>query len=88
MAYTFYMTSVIRPRKVRPRTTAWYKLYVEATSGKVILPDLPQMQANTQPYSTIQSPSEQTDAFIYSATSRIYRRSEQANELSLVAFRV
>jgi hypothetical protein len=61
-------------------TYGLHKLYDECNSS--------QMQANTQPYFTIQSPSEQTDAFIYSATSRIYRRSEQANELSLVAFRV
>jgi hypothetical protein len=27
--------------KVRQRTSAWYKLYVEATSGNVILPDNP-----------------------------------------------
>jgi hypothetical protein len=28
------------PGKVRARTSAWYKLYVEATSGNMILPDL------------------------------------------------
>jgi hypothetical protein len=27
--------------KVRPRTSAWYKIYVDATSRNVILPDLP-----------------------------------------------
>ncbi len=30
------------PRKVRPRISAWYYLYVEATIRNLILPDLPQ----------------------------------------------
>jgi hypothetical protein len=29
-------------RKVRPRTSAWYSLHVDATRQNVILPDLPQ----------------------------------------------
>ena len=28
-------------RKARPRTSAWYYLYVEATRRNLILPDLP-----------------------------------------------
>jgi hypothetical protein len=30
-----------RPRKVRPRTSAWYSLHVDATRHEMILPDLP-----------------------------------------------
>jgi hypothetical protein len=30
--------------KVRPRTSAWYQLYVEATRRNLILPDLPALR--------------------------------------------
>ncbi len=36
--------------KVRPRTSAWYKLYVEATRGNVMLPDLPGKLRRMFPY--------------------------------------
>ena len=32
---------MVLSRKVRPRTSAWYQLYVEATKRNLILPDLP-----------------------------------------------
>ncbi len=34
-------TVLLLPRRVRPRTSAWYYLYVEATRRNLILPDLP-----------------------------------------------
>ncbi len=36
-------------RKVRPRTSIWYQLYIEATRRNLILPDLPQVSEHSGP---------------------------------------